>query len=89
MSTFPRACFEIEGIDGEPGGAVTLSGTLDLHGVRRDLRVDAELVREGDGFAFEGGFDTRFSAWELDRPSFLCMQVDDPVQVEVEGRASP
>lgn len=89
VSAFPRACFEIEGIDGEAGGAVTLSGTLDLHGVQRDLRVDGELVREGDGFAFEGGFETRFSAWELDRPSFLWMQVDDPVQVEVEGRAMP
>ncbi len=62
------------------GKSVTLvlSGTLDLHGVRKDHEVTLNLKRNNDGtVAITGEFPVLLSEHAIERPKFLVMKLAD------------
>lgn len=61
----------------------TLTSTLNMHGVTQTLRIPVELTRNGDRIAVESEFSVLLSDFEMTRPSFLGVTVDDEVQLTV------
>lgn len=61
----------------------TLTGTLNMHGVEQTLRIPIELTRNGNRIAVESDFSVLLSDFEMTRPSFLGVTVDDEVQLSV------
>lgn len=64
---------------------VRLIGSLDMHGVSREITVPAEVSREGTAnnkvLRAEGAFSVLLSDYNMDRPSFLGTTVNDEVTV--------
>lgn len=69
----------------------TLTGTLNMHGIEQTIRIPVELTRSGDRIAVESNFSVLLSDFDMTRPSFLGVTVDDEVQltVTVVGRLEP
>ncbi|RDI95071.1 YceI family protein [Meiothermus sp. QL-1] len=88
VNRFPQSCLEVERLVQNREEAA-LSGILEISGTRRPVRILGRLVREGEGYRFTGGFDTRFSEWRLTPPSLLFLRVNDPVEVRLEAYARP
>ncbi|MCS6867186.1 MAG: YceI family protein [Thermus sp.] len=81
---FPQACFYPQRARLE-GGRFLLEGELEMAGLRRRVRVEGELLDQPSGYRFRGGFRTRFSDWNLERPRFLFLEVRDEVEVYLEA----
>jgi len=63
---------------------VLLSGSLDLHGVHRDVSCEAVLSRTADGtVVIAAAFEVKLSDHDIPRPKFLVMKLADEQQVEV------
>ena len=63
---------------------VTVEGTLDLHGVARQLTVEATVTRGEDGaLRVETAFPVKLSDHAIERPQFLVMKLADVQQVRV------
>ena len=60
---------------------ISLLGSLELHGVTREVSVPAEVSREGDTLRATGEFSVLLSDYNMDRPSFLGTTVNDEVTV--------
>ena len=69
------------------GKEVTLliRGTLDLHGVQKEIDCELLVSRGGDGsVAIEGEFPVLLSDFNIDRPKFLVMKLADQQLVQVK-----
>jgi polyisoprenoid-binding protein YceI len=70
-----------------------LAGTLLLHGVERDLvaQVDARLVDTPEGRALRGvtRFEVKLSDFDIARPRFLVLRLDEVQKILVEIRSAP
>jgi polyisoprenoid-binding protein YceI len=86
VNRYPQSCLIPTKLTVQGENAV-LVGSLDLHGVQREIRASGTLTKDGATYAFRGGFSTRFSEWNLNRPTLIFVTVDDPVQVSVEVQA--
>ncbi|GIW34801.1 YceI family protein [Meiothermus sp.] len=86
VNRFPQSCLEVERLV-QTGEDAVLSGTLEISGTRRAVRISGKLTREGNTYRFAGGFNTSFSEWKLNPPSLLFLRVNDPVEVRLEARA--
>jgi polyisoprenoid-binding protein YceI len=64
--------------------ALSLSGTLDLHGVRREVEVPVTVRRTGDRLAVTGGFEVRLSDYAMTAPSIFGRGVEDLVTVRFD-----
>lgn len=62
--------------------SVTVTGTLTMHGVEKTVSVPAAVTRTGDSFTATGTFEVLLSDYEMRRPSFLFVTVDDEVQID-------
>lgn len=88
---YPTATFRATGITPgqvgiQPGEEreVDISGRLELHGVTRDITVPTTLSRENDTIRATGSIDLLLSDFEMTRPSFLGVTVDDTVTVRFD-----
>lgn len=88
---YPTATFRATGITPgqvgiQPGEEreVDISGRLELHGVSRDITVPTTLSRENDTIRATGSIDLLLSDFEMTRPSFLGVTVDDTVTVRFD-----
>ncbi|MCX7782569.1 MAG: YceI family protein [Meiothermus sp.] len=86
VNRFPQSCLELERLV-QTGEDAVLSGTLEISGTRRAVRISGKLTREGNSYRFAGGFNTSFSEWKLNPPSLLFLRVNDPLEVRLEARA--
>ena len=66
---------------------LTLAGTLTMHGVRREVTTKATFSRSGATYAATGAFMVDLSDYDMKRPSFFGVEVDDPVRVAFDVRA--
>lgn len=87
VNRFPQSCLEVERLV-QTGEDAVLSGTLEISGTRRAVRISGKLTREGNTYRFVGGFNTSFSEWKLNPPSLLFLRVNDPLEVRLEARAT-
>ncbi len=90
---FPEGRFEGEGVAARAPGsdprAVTLRGTLLLHGVAREVEVPATWSTEANGVRIEASFPVALSDHAIPRPGFLAMKLGEVQRVEVSLRAEP
>lgn len=82
---FPEIVFsaqraEIE-VDGSGTGAVTVLGTLAIHGDEHPLTIKARVRREGERAFAEGDFTVPYVAWGMTDPSAFVFRVAKEVQV--------
>lgn len=88
VNKYPQSCFQPTRLIRQ-GDEEIVVGVLELHGVRREIRIRGNLSQEGPAYRFRGAFNTKFSEWNLERPSLIFVRVDDPVQVRLEARVVP
>ncbi|WP_018467205.1 YceI family protein [Calidithermus timidus] len=89
IGQYPQSCFEASALRRLEGERVLLEGTLELHGVKKRIRIEGQLEADGAAYRFRGSFKTSFSEWNLQRPSLFFISVDDPLEVRLEARAEP
>ena len=64
--------------------AVTLGGTLEMHGVTREVSVPAQVTLGNDTLRAEGTLSVLLSDYNMDRPGFLGNRVNDEVTVRFD-----
>jgi polyisoprenoid-binding protein YceI len=60
-----------------------VSGTLTMHGISQEVNLPVTLTRDGTELEVSSEFSVLLSDYEMTRPSFLGVQVDDEVRLEV------
>ncbi|MBM3320000.1 MAG: YceI family protein [Candidatus Eisenbacteria bacterium] len=95
---FPKAVFRggrivdpIEGSwDSEGRARFSLAGMFSLHGVTRPLAVPVEIRRGKNGsLLIETAFEIRLSDFEIPRPQFLLLRLNEVQRVHVRIVAHP
>jgi polyisoprenoid-binding protein YceI len=91
---FPEAWFrggEVTDARAEEGVTIlTLSGELDLHGVRQPVTCDITLEYRTDGtLAMTTEFPVKLSDHAIKRPRFLVMKLADEQKVRIRLKAGP
>lgn len=67
-----------------------LAGTFELHGVTRDVTVDAEITQNEDGsIHVVSRFEVKLSDYEISRPKFLMLKLDEVQKITVDITAAP
>ena len=91
---FPEAVFTPRNVEGNfsRAGASELQvrGELQLHGVTRELTLQAHVEIDGDRFVARLRAALPYAQWGMKNPSTLLLRVSDTVQLEVRaasGRA--
>ncbi len=86
---FPRAVFRGGTVTGAsalaPGGTArfALAGTLELHGVQKPVEAAVEMTRGTAGLQITARFSVKLPDFEIPRPKFLVMQLDEVQRVSV------
>ncbi|RIH90927.1 YceI-like domain protein [Calidithermus terrae] len=88
VAKYPQSCLDVSALRRE-GERAVLEGVLEIHGVRKFMRIEGTLRLEGDAYRFAGGFRTRFTEWNLKPPTVLFLTVEDGLEVRLEARALP
>lgn len=95
--TYPKATFRGGHLEGFPA-ALSLGETLkgkargsfDLHGVVRPMEADVSLTLRSDGaLAVHAEFEVVLADYEIDRPKFLMLKLDEKQHVTVDLIAQP
>jgi polyisoprenoid-binding protein YceI/mono/diheme cytochrome c family protein len=90
---FPRAVLTIDSIEKPsaasvaPGGSVTgtVSGTFEIHGVRRRVSFPVTLALDAGGKArVSGRFEVPFADYNVQRPQRLFLKLGDVAQVSFQ-----
>ncbi|WMT57695.1 YceI family protein [Truepera radiovictrix] len=64
--------------------AARVTGTLAMHGVERTITVPVTVRRAQNALTATGAFAVRLSDYDMHRPSFLFVTVDDTVRLEFD-----
>jgi polyisoprenoid-binding protein YceI len=95
---FPKAVFkgghvlETSSPTLNPGSSMKLrlAGQFDLHGVTRAIEVPIEVTRDGDGtLHVDAKFDVALADYNIERPAFLMLKLEDVQHVSVQVTARP
>jgi len=79
----------IEGIKIEKlDGKTTFNGTFVLHGERRPISGSAIIARQGGGYSVEAEFPVRVSEFNIPKPTYLGVGVQDQVRIKIALTAS-
>ncbi|MFI5183653.1 MAG: YceI family protein [Vicinamibacteria bacterium] len=70
-------------------GRTTFTGTLLLHGARKDIAGQAEIRREGSSVRVEATFPVVLADHGIPKPQYLGVGVKNQVQVKVSFVATP
>lgn len=94
----PHAVFRGARVSGASSGALAvgetvslvLTGRLTLHGVTRELAAPTELTLRDDGrLHLVSRFEVNLSDYDVPRPKFLMLKLDEVQQVSVDVVAFP
>ena len=87
VEKFPRAHFTVAGVSGNTdAGEVMLRGTLDMHGVKREIQIPGKLQVANGRISFQGNIDVKITEYGMKRPSLLGAQVADLVKLTVQAQ---
>ena len=87
VDKFPKAHFMISSTGvGTENGEVTLKGTLEMHGVKRDIEIPGKLQVAGGKISFQGTVSLKITEYGMKRPSLLGATVADAVKVTVQAQ---
>lgn len=71
-----------------PRGKGSFTGSLTLHGITRTVTGSLDIRRAGAGLRVKATFPVRLPDYEIRKPRYLGIGVDDTVRVEVAFDAS-
>lgn len=88
---YPQAVFKLSSLE-IPGGtltegkktAVTVQGTMLLHGVEREITPIAWLTLSGEQLTIESKFSVGLQDFSIERPEFLVMKLADEQRIDVK-----
>lgn len=88
---FPEMKFEVTGITLAGTDAMTMKGTLEIHGVRKDVEIPCTLKVRRDGFIYvKGELKSKMTDFGVTPPSKGgLINVDDEIRVWFEAWAEP
>lgn len=70
-------------LEGGGSSVLTVEGELTLHGVSRPLTVSGTARRDGERLQVDASFEVRLSDFDMARPRFLFVVVEDAIAVTV------
>jgi len=91
---FPMVTFRPDRVVGnialQGGSTVQIHGVFDIHGVKRELTVPADINFSGDRWTAKSVFEIPYVQWGMKNPSNFFLHVGDTVKIELEltGRAT-
>ncbi len=93
-SKFPKTVFtgKINGtVDYTEDGTynVTVTGTMDMHGVKKQITVPGTITVKGNVLFVYAKFNVKIADYNIKLPSFLSMNVADNVDVTVKATMKP
>ena len=92
---YPMVTFSPDRVDGKVAlqgdSKVQIHGTLDIHGVKHELTVPADVNFAGDRWTAKSTFDIPYVQWGMKDPSNFILRVGATVSVELDlsGRVNP
>ena len=85
---FPKVSFYSDDISINDN-VLTLSGSLQFHGVSIPLKTTASWVRVKDFWVLQGTFDIQPSSFGITLPSFMLVKMRDAIQVSYRMELRP
>lgn len=89
-STYPTIRYTLTDVQADPASLhdgdtseATVRGRLRMHGVTREVVAHGVIVRAGDELDVRLALPVRLSDFDMARPRFLTVTVDDEVEVQV------
>lgn len=89
---YPKATFKgkLEGFDkGNIQNTYSITGTLTLHGVSKQISVEANVIKSEDGMTISANFITKPSDFDIKIPSIVSKKIAEEVQVSLDFQLSP
>ncbi len=88
---FPEMKFEVSGITLAGGDAMAMKGSLEIHGVKKDVEIPCTLKVRRDGFIYvKGELRSKMTDFGVTPPSKAgFINVDDEIRVWFEAWAEP
>jgi polyisoprenoid-binding protein YceI len=96
-ATYPKAVFEggrlqdLSAAKLAEGQTVTgsITGTMELHGKRRPLQASLEMTLQGGALHVVTRFKVKLADYDIARPQFLVMRLDETQSVTADLTARP
>lgn len=85
VGKFPKATIRFKDVDAKEGTKSTIPAELELHGVKKEVSMDAELKPEGDTKKATGTFKFKLTDFGIALPSHLGVTIADEVTVTIES----
>ncbi len=63
-----------------------IRGDFTCHGVTREIAVPVVVTRTGNEISIEGNFEVKLSDYDIKRPKFLIMKLDEVQRITVQIR---
>ena len=82
--TFYSNSFEINNNILSRGENINLSGSIDFHGVKKNVSFSASIYKEGIFLRGEAEFDIYLSHHNVERPSLLFAPISDQVSIKCD-----
>ena len=64
-------------------GKTTFNGTLVLHGERKPVSGSATIARQGGGYSVEAEFPVKVSEFNITKPTYLGVGVQDQIKIKI------
>jgi polyisoprenoid-binding protein YceI len=64
-------------------GKTTFNGTLVLHGERKPVSGSATIARQGGGYSVEAEFPVKVSEFNIAKPTYLGVGVQDQIKIKI------
>ncbi|MEE9170463.1 MAG: YceI family protein [bacterium] len=63
---------------------VAAEGMMKIHGVERDLAMEAKVTVDGDVYHLQCNFDVKLSDFEIKTPKFMFLKVDENIKLVLD-----
>ncbi|MEK7469016.1 MAG: YceI family protein [Planctomycetota bacterium] len=90
-ATFPRMGFEISVVKMTSVGTVDMSGSMEIHGIKKDVTIPCSFKLRSDGFAYVAGeIKVKMTDFGIKPPTKLgIITVEDEIRIWFEIWAEP
>jgi polyisoprenoid-binding protein YceI len=78
---YPNITFNSKSIKQE-GNKLSVEGTLNFHGVNKDIAFVAEKTGDKNKIQVTGGFEIKMTDFKIDPPSLMAIATDDEIKIK-------
>lgn len=93
VKEFPYAFFEgtIQDVEGLGGERLRVwgVGTMEIHGVSRDMRIPCDLSPEADGYRTHCSFEVLLSDFDITIPKIMFLKLANEIRLELDFTVRP